>query len=193
MTAPRVWLGPFQDVVLELLEQRAGGYTEYELLGLLAQRGVIQYGGEYTRDPLNLFRTHFTLFHALYDLRDRLRAQQRAELEIGALCIRLQLYGTQKTQTLAPPDPLRDYYLNWANLADTSAQDVERMLGGFWKRYVRGDARREALDVLGLEDPVDEFTIRRVYRKLAMQHHPDRGGDGERLQQINVALRTLLG
>jgi hypothetical protein len=192
MTASRDWLGPFQDVLLELLERRAEGFTEYELLNDLAQRELIVYGGEYSRNPLNLFRAHFMLFHALYGLRDRLREQRRADLEIGALCIRLQLYGVKHTHALSRSDPLRDYYLNWSNLTDTGVHDVERMLGAFWQRHMRGDARKEALNVLGLEDPVDELTIRRVYRRLAMQHHPDRGGDGERLQQINIALRKLL-
>jgi curved DNA-binding protein CbpA len=38
---------------------------------------------------------------------------------------------------------------------------------------------------------VDDATIKRRYRRLAMRHHPDRGGDGVRLREINAALATL--
>lgn len=174
------------------LTQRSEGISEYELLRRLAADGVIEYGETQSRDTLALFQVHFLLFHALYVLRDRLRAQQRGDLEINAVSIRLLPYAPRDSNTLDLPDPLREYYLNWSNCRDTDAADIDRMLGRFWIKYVRNDARREALDALGLCDPVDDDTIKQAWRRLAMQHHPDRGGDGEKLQRINAAVEQLL-
>jgi curved DNA-binding protein CbpA len=45
---------------------------------------------------------------------------------------------------------------------------------------------------LELTEPFDAASVRTQYRRLAMRHHPDRGGDAERLQAINRAFRILL-
>lgn len=183
----------FQQLVLKLLTARIEGYTEYELLKVLAERGVLEYGSAQSRDSLALYRTHFLLFHVLYGLRDRLRAQRSGDLEIHPLSIRLQLHVARDSSALDRPDPLRDYYLNWDNFTQTTGSDVNEMLGRFWIKHVRNDRRAEALSVLGLADPVDDDTIKQTWRRLAMQHHPDRGGDGGQLREINAAVGILLG
>ena len=73
------------------------------------------------------------------------------------------------------------------------APAVDALLAAFWVRFQRRDQRAAALMELGLSDPVDDATIKRTYRQLVMRHHPDRGGETERLQVINAALRALLG
>ncbi|GAO35480.1 hypothetical protein SCT_0867 [Sulfuricella sp. T08] len=45
--------------------------------------------------------------------------------------------------------------------------------------------------MLRLADPVDDPEIKRRYRELAMEHHPDRGGEMEKLQAINAAKGLL--
>ena len=140
---------------------------------------------------LALFRCHFLLFHSLYLLQTRLWRQEAGHLEISPLCIKLVPYQPGASG-LCQPDPLRDYYLDPQNLETTSEEDVESMLNAFWNRYRDPNGRRQALRALGLDDPVDDTKIKRRYRKLAMQHHPDRGGDTLALQTINAAIRTLL-
>ena len=142
-------------------------------------------------EPYHLFRAHFLLFNALYELRDRCLASRQAVLRIHALDIRW-LPWEEGEAGLDSPDPLRDYYLDWSNLDDTSAVDVEEMIDSFWSRIGRIDGRAEALAELGLEDPVDDDMIKKRWRRLAMEHHPDRGGDTEQLQTIHAAIRTLL-
>ena len=103
----------------------------------------------------------------------------------------LPLSGTA-AQQLGAHDPLRDYYLDWSQLETTTQADVEEMLNHFWEKYVRHDRRAEALEVLELAADADEAAIRAQYRRLAMRHHPDRGGDTARLQLINEAADLLL-
>lgn len=175
-----------------LLGQHPAGLSEHQLLRLLYDAGYLPFLGASPWEPHALFCAHFLLFHALYRLRDRSWKAQRAHLEIRPLNIRWQPYRCGQGG-LARPDTLRDYYLDLSNLEQTSARDVDELLAAFWMRFQRQDQRAEALMELGLSDPVDDATIKRTYRQLVMRHHPDRGGETERLQVINAALRVLLG
>jgi curved DNA-binding protein len=44
---------------------------------------------------------------------------------------------------------------------------------------------------LGVENTASQDDIKRAYRKLASQHHPDKGGDVQRFQEIEEAYRIL--
>jgi curved DNA-binding protein len=45
--------------------------------------------------------------------------------------------------------------------------------------------------ILGVPKGASEDEIKRAYRRLAMQHHPDRGGDQNKFQQIQQAYDVL--
>jgi curved DNA-binding protein len=46
-------------------------------------------------------------------------------------------------------------------------------------------------DVLGVPKTATADEIKRAYRRLASQHHPDKGGDTTKFQEIEAAYRTL--
>ena len=50
---------------------------------------------------------------------------------------------------------------------------------------------RTAYDVLGVPATASWVEIQRAYRRLVLVHHPDRGGDSERMKQLNVAYALL--
>ena len=177
--------------VAKALENNPGGLSEYHFICCLRDEGYFDYLDPPPASPHALFRAHFQLFHALYRLRDQLWQTQAAHLEINTLKIRLWPYQ-QGTTALSTPDALRDYYLDLTNLETTSEEDVCELIASFWTRLQRRDQRADALAELGLLDPVDDETIKKTYRRLAMEHHPDRGGDKKRLQAINVAASVVL-
>ena len=45
--------------------------------------------------------------------------------------------------------------------------------------------------ILGITKSANQDDIKKAYRKLASKHHPDRGGDTAKFQQIEEAYRTL--
>lgn len=185
-------------VIVTLMERLEGilagsphGMSEHELLRRLA--GDEETRGPFERaydDDLSLFQAHFLLFHALYRLQERRLERGEGGVEIGVLRIRL-LAPTGSGSALADPDPLQEYYLDLDNLAAMDGPSVRELLTGFWRRFLAAGERAEALRVLGLEDPVSDEEIQRRYRRLCMEHHPDRGGETGRLQEINRAMRLL--
>lgn len=176
-----------------LLKAHPQGLTEYQVLLHLAEIEVPGFKDRPAGDTLNLFRRHFLLFHCLYRLRDQLLADQQLWLEIHCLKIVLQpAMAKHGGRHVRPTDKLRAYYLDLKNFEDTDREDVENMLNGFWKGYHNDAFREDALSVLGLQEGACRLTIKQRYRELALQHHPDRGGEPETFQRIAKAANVLL-
>ena len=180
------------DTLLTLLEAATDGISELELIRRLRDLQHPWFpepSADEHRDHA-LFQVHFRLFHVLYRLRDEGWQRQAFHLEISPLCIRMLAYH-EGDAALAQADPLREYYLDMTHLDGTSADDVDEMLGAFWVRMQGLEQKGEALQVLGLDGDADYEAARQRYRQLAMEHHPDRGGDPQRLQEINRAMDQL--
>ena len=55
-----------------------------------------------------------------------------------------------------------------------------------------GDKSKETFyEILGLHEKCSDDEIKKAYRKLASQHHPDKGGDQATFKDISVAYDTL--
>jgi hypothetical protein len=53
------------------------------------------------------------------------------------------------------------------------------------------DEGKDYYSILGAERDAPAEEIERLYKRLAVRHHPDRGGDEEEMKTLNEAYRTL--
>lgn len=173
-----------------ILTEYPDGISEYDLLRLLRHQGYFSFSRTRPAPPSELFQMHFLLFHGLYRLQQECLSEQRAILEVDPLSIRLQEYS-EGDKGLTSVNQVRAYYLDLSNLRNTSHEEVLNLLESFWRELARFDHREDALAELGLADPVTDTEIKQAYRRLAMEHHPDRGGESWRLQAINAAYAEL--
>lgn len=184
---------PIVAVVREILLQQDGGLSEYDLLTEVKRRDPVFACMEKEDDRLLLFHRHFIVMNALYQLQDTLLTEQ-LYLTISALDIRLDKIDGETSQALVG-DPanqkMREYYLNWDNLAQTSSADVQKLIASFWKYYLARDKRVEALQQIELPADADWQMVKRRYRQLAAMHHPDKGGDPEQFKRIREAYEIL--
>jgi len=175
-----------------LLEEFPAGVSEFELIQGLRQKKTVDFIDNRFDDNLTLFQSHFLLFHHLYHLQSLLWSSQEGNLSISPLSIKLSEYQEGESH-LQQRDPLRNYYIDTDNLENTTREEIDTLLANFWEHYLNPTRQDAALDLLGLEDPVNDTEIKHRYRKLVMEHHPDRGGDTVRLQSLNEAIGILFG
>lgn len=185
----------FEDLI-EVLSSFPEGINEHAMLKALDEKGTISLEADTFSDNVKLFRTHFLLYNALYQLRDTLWQTGKGHLEITAVRLNLLPYHPGAA-ALQEHDHMRDYYLDLDMLEKTTHQDIESALKSFWKRlheesvFSGGGLKAKAFKTLGLQEGVSTKEIKLSYRRLAMLHHPDRGGDAEKLQAINEAMEVL--
>jgi hypothetical protein len=111
----------------------------------------------------------------------RLHEMDREQLR--DLCSYCDAHDTEALQLL-------EGYLEQRFQDDASAQESASA-----KSAIGGGSmnRREALEVLGLEESADQEAIVQAHRKLIQKLHPDRGGSDYLAAKINQAKDLLLG
>lgn len=177
-------------VILEIIQENPEGLSEYEFMKLLKD-GDSPLLNRAFEDNHTMFKAHFLLFNILYGLRNELWESQLGHLEISPLKIQLRPY-IRAEAALDNVDKLSAYYLDISHMENTTAEEVDELIASFYRHLGGYDRRQWALEQLGLEDPVDDVTIRKKYKRLVMEFHPDRGGDKESIQIINEAAKLLL-
>lgn len=180
-----------QAVLHEILDARPAGMSEHALLKGLAERNVGLFDEDYFQSTLGLFHRHFLLFHCLYLLRNKLRATRQGDMKIHCLGIQIIPYSNTPSDHPALRDPLADYYLDLDKLTSTDESDVLALLDNFWKKFAGEEQRDEALAVMQLTHPTSYPAIRQQYRRLAMQWHPDRGGEPTQFHRLEWAMGIL--
>lgn len=159
----------------------------------------LQHLGRLNKDclahSLSLFKSHFLIFNALYRLQLKAIVHGQYDLTISSLAIAVNKYppksASSDNKQIDQHDPLALFYLDTSHLLNTTEDNVHTLLDYFWQHYFNDTQKQTALDTLGLKDPVDFKTIKHQYRRLAMQHHPDRGGDANTLIEIHQAMQCL--
>lgn len=150
------------------------------------------------QDPLILFQRHFILFNALYQLKDKWHQEQTASVDIVVTHIRYLPFQAGQAGLLKT-DKLRAYYLNWQNFNDTNKDDVEALIESFWD-FMAGEPKplppsqesiKNAFNCLLISEFADFSQVKIQYRKLLHQHHPDKGGDKHKSQEIEAAYNLL--
>ena len=186
-----VAIAEIQTILSEILDAHPAGVDKHAMLKELARRDVSLFNEDYFHNSFGLFQRHFLLFHALYLLRDTLRSTGQGDLEIH--CMGIQRIPCSNTLSEHPAlhEPLASYYLNLDNLNSSNESDVLRLLDNFWKKYTSTTQRDEALAVMELTHTSSYSDIKQQYRRLAMQWHPDRGGDAAQFHKLEWAMRIL--
>lgn len=181
-----MYLNPLAAPLLNLL-QEARAWGVHELMEALQSTGVT-IPTQAEEPQLVLFQKNFMLMNALFELQRSLRLDGWY-LHVSTLDIHL---APQPGPTDLPVSgsTLSDYYLDWSNIHIASAE-VDALLDAFWHRYTGLSQRDQALHALGLEQDSDWETVRARYRKLAAEHHPDRGGEQSRFVEIRAAYEQL--
>jgi hypothetical protein len=174
-----------------LLDEHPAGIKEHDLLCRLDETGAFNALNADAGSSLLLFQKHFLLFHVLYSIHHQRVADKSGALQISPLLIRQLDYVDAETQ-MGEVDRLSEYYLDLENLLSATVDNVNELLDAFWVRFLKNEKRGDALGLLGLSDPVTDGEIVKRYRKLASVHHPDKGGDKDKIQAINEAYALLI-
>ncbi len=172
---------PLIPEILTLLHDHAEGISEYDLIQAL--EGHDAFVGVQGSENLSLFQIHFLVMNALYTLQQQLWQEEQLYLEVSPICSCLFASTAEQSDIdalLLDSANLSGYYRDWSNLEGMDEEAVEQLLDGFWNRFVVEDLRGPALVTLGLEATADRDAVVVRYRKLAAQHHPDKGGDPQR-------------
>jgi len=187
-----------------LAEQQA--LTEHELIQRLQQAPYQLFSKSALDGSLRLFQTHFIIFNALYRLRERWREEGLYRLEIHTLKIEKQALTDADADAVdgldaavGAHDALATYYLDWAHFEQTRVEDVDALLDDFWQSFSAGGTPPSKDDVTAAcavmdvahDAPLDARGLKKRYRQLLHQHHPDKGGTHEQVQRVKWAYSIL--
>lgn len=163
---------------------------EYELIQHLQQNIAYTWSQDVL---LSLFQKHFIVRHCVFKL-------NRTWPQDKGLCIRMtpvdiivELRGAPGVEQL-PGEvsaSLEAFYFDKKRFYDTKAEEVAELIADFWKRYDAFTQQSEAYQVLGLQEGAEWGEVKQRYRSLAMEAHPDRGGDPQAFARIREAYEQL--
>lgn len=189
---------PLVGPILAILKKSPNGISEFDILKAL--KDLLPAFNQLADDSnLQLFRQHFLIMNALYQLQTSLWQEENLVLDITATRITLfsasQVKLSSSTHISDSVDAkLAAYYLDWDEYEKTDVDEVSRLLNSFFKGIsLTGNDRDSALKTLEIdtENPT-KTDIKQQYRKLAQQHHPDRGGDQDRFIDLRQAYEYLM-
>lgn len=178
--------------VLDFLKSSGSSVTLLGIIAFLEEDQLFQSLSGLSGE-LQAFRKNFLVMNALYHLQQDL-LDTGYFLSISPMCITLDSISAKsdkKTLTGYVDQKLSSYYLDWMHYHDTVQEDVESLLNRFWDRYYAQDKRQAALNVLGVAGSANRDDVKKAYRRLVNQCHPDKGGDHKQFIEIREAYEIL--
>lgn len=157
--------------------------SEHALIKHLQTTGIAPFPDFDLKHQQSLFHAHFLLKHCLYLLQEQACSRQDYVLSINTTRVTCQPFSTG-TPALQKHDPVREYYLNLDHYFETTEEAVNDMLTSFWQRYLSYHHQPTALATLGLKEGASHQDVKVAFKRLAQQHHPDKGGDAEQFKAI---------
>ena len=173
-------------------------------------------------DSLALYRHHFLLFHLLYRLQDGFY-QEGKHLYVHFMRTFLTDYPPPgRCRFYHPHDgrfcadaaddadycrfhrdkvgddalahlSVRSFYLDTANYDALDARTIDAFMNGTWEILTHYADYENSFAALDLPLSADIPMVKKRFRRLAKQHHPDRGdGAADRFLEINRAYHVLM-
>ncbi len=174
-------------------------------------------------EPIELFHRHFLLFHVLYELQEALYRDHRylfihfmrtmllpypdagrcryfhEQLVgfCGAACpdgsdycdYHVALVGDAALEELS----LKYFYADPRNFSKLDEETAAAFLNGAWEILTHYDAYQQAFRALGISETSDIGVIKKTFKRLAKEFHPDRGqASHEKFIEMNNAYQFLL-
>jgi len=123
-------INPVLPQVLHVLRRHPDGISEYRLMKTLDEEHLFDEQNRTDGVMLPLYRKHFLIMNALYDLQDILWQEEDRVLEISPMHIELHERQTDKPRKQEPEwyPLLSEYYLDWQYYRETTEADIDRML-----------------------------------------------------------------
>lgn len=188
---------PLVGPILAILKKSPSGISKFDILKAL--KDLLPAFSQLADDNnLQLFRQHFLIMNALYQLQTSLWQDENLILDITAT--RITLFSASQVN-LSDSTTLSDsvdaklaaYYLDWDEYEKTDINEVSRLLNSFFKGINLSGDRDAALKMLEIDGSnPSKADIKQQYRKLAQQHHPDRGGDQDTFIDLRQAYEYLM-
>ena len=185
---------------IELFLQDNPNCREYDIIRHL--QAIERLPKNVLNTSLSMFRCHFLVFNALHRIKIKWQKQAHSPLHLSISSLAIDVSHNSTNPNMETDgketdvfDPLSAFYLDLSQLNQTQETDVNALLDTFWQRYLKQGNhhpnKQQALETLELTPSVDFATVKKQYRRLAMKHHPDRGGDEQKLIAINEAMAIL--
>ena len=178
--------------ILDILKTATDKIGEYDIISRLEEQGMV-FSADNDSYNMAMFKKHFMTMNALYNLQQDL-FDDGYFLNITALDITIEPLGESADQQSivdAAEHKIRDYYLDWRHFDNTSEDEINELLSNFWQMYSAPDKQRDALATLDLNSDASWDNVKRVYRRLVAEHHPDKGGNDARFIEIREAYEVL--
>ncbi|TVP53153.1 MAG: molecular chaperone DnaJ [Halomonadaceae bacterium] len=186
-------LAMLKEAVVSVVRTASQGLSEMALLKTLQSPPWQVLDPVDFSSPTALYPPHFLVFHVLHHWRHELHQEGLETLEIGPLHIQLRPLIQPRGQQLDSHDALAAFYLDLDNL-NLSQESIEGMVDNFWRgvQPPGNEALESACATLAVDCPPPSLAIvRGQFRRLAMRHHPDRGGSTQQLQSLNEAMAVV--